>query len=258
MPRYAEDEQRQGRYGRGDYENEGGQWEENEDRRGGGSRRGFGAMDREGRASSRSQGRDEYGEFEGEESEGRRGGWEEEEDYGRGQRGGRFENEGEWEEEEDYGGREGRGRRGFAGMDPVERREIASRGGRASSHIQGRGEYGQFEGEDEGYEGRGNRGRGGWEEEEEGHRQRGGRGFASMDLEERRELASRGGRASSHSQARDEYGHFAGEGNGRSRSRGGSESRSRGGGGSRRGFAAMSQQQRRKIAAMGGHASHRG
>jgi hypothetical protein len=44
-----------------------------------------------------------------------------------------------------------RSNRGFAAMDEDERREIASRGGRASARIQGRDEQGRFEGREQRY-----------------------------------------------------------------------------------------------------------
>lgn len=74
-------------------------------------------------------------------------------------------------------------RRGFAAMDPEERREIARRGGEASHGGRGRVGRSRYEDEERGFR---SRGRGG----------DGRRGFAAMDPEEQREIARMGGEAS--------------------------------------------------------------
>ena len=76
-----------------------------------------------------------------------------------------------------------------------------------------------------------------------------GRGFASMDPERRRELASRGGRASARSRRDDDR-----QDSRRSESSRYDDDRR---GDSRRGFAAMDPRRQRQIARMGGRASHR-
>lgn len=172
-------------------------------------------------------------------------------------------------------------RRGFAAMEPEQRRRIARRGGQAShggrrsdydyfdederdweeEGLQTRGyrdtDYDEYEDEDEGYYADYD------EDEDEGYSQsrRGGRGsgrrgFAGMDPERQRRIASMGGRAGHGGRSRDEYEDLDYErGNG-----GGSSRRSaRGGRGtSRRGFAAMDPEKQRRIASMGGRASHGG
>src|SRR5947208_3509410 len=81
-------------------------------------------------------------------------------------------------------------RRGFAAMDPEERRRIARRGGEASHG--GRGS--------EGGRGWSSEGRGGYSERGGGSSGRSSgnsrRGFAAMDPEEQRRIARKGGEAS--------------------------------------------------------------
>lgn len=67
-----------------------------------------------------------------------------------------------------------------------------------------------------------------------GERKRSGRGFAGMDDQRRREIARQGGKASSHSQRRDEHGQFAGRSARPGGETGGSRDGSRGRGGSTR------------------------
>lgn len=208
--------------------------ENQQSERSGRSRRGFASMDPEEQREIASRG--------GRASHGGRGRQyeDENEDFGNrrsGRRSSSYYDEGE---DADRGQGRGSSRRGFAGMDREEQREISSRGGHMSSRMQDRDEYGQFAGEDEeDWGGRsagrrsfsafdedededfGNRRSSGRrssssydEEEDEGRGQSRGssrRGFASMDPEEQREIASRGGRASARAQNRDEYGQFAGE-----------------------------------------------
>jgi general stress protein YciG len=145
-------------------------WDEDDDRRG---------------WNARNEPRDEYGRFT---SGGSRGGW----------RGGS-----QYDDDDDYGrgrSRYGSSRRGFAGMDPEEQREIARRGGEAASRMEERDEYGRFAGY-------GSRGGGGYgyarssrfdDDDDDRYGSRGGsrRGFASMDPEEHRRISSMGGRAS--------------------------------------------------------------
>jgi len=124
-----------------------------------------------------------------------------------------------------YSSQQGGGRRGFAAMEPEQRRQIASRGGRMSHRSQdedwdeneqndersyrtsgrnrddddyssygseGGGDYapryssGRDYDEDEGY----------YDDDEGSRRGRGRQGFASMDEDEQRRIASMGGRAS--------------------------------------------------------------
>ena len=80
----------------------------------------------------------------------------------------------------------------------------------------------------------------------------GGRGFASMDPERRRELASRGGRAS-HSSGSDRSWD---DDRSRGRSSQGSRYEDEQRGASRRGFAAMDPERHRQISRRGGRASH--
>lgn len=136
------------------------------------------------------------------------------------------------DENEDYGEqRGGRSRRGFAAMDPEEQREIASRGGRASHGGRGRNNEGRYHDEDQDDEERYSRSgryqdedryedededesnyrsnRRNYDDEDErsygrSRGQGGGRGFASMDPEERREIARRGGQASHGGRGRNE------------------------------------------------------
>src|SRR5438132_540779 len=95
----------------------------------------------------------------------------------------------------------GRGRQGFASMDPEEQREIASMGGRASHGGRGRDYYD----DDESSSRRSSSGRSSSrdDDDERGGSGRGRQGFASMDPEERREIASMGGRASHGGRGRD-------------------------------------------------------
>jgi hypothetical protein len=128
-------------------------------------------------------------------------------------------------------------------------------GGRSS----GRGRSSRDYDEDYGG-GRSHRGRSSsYDDNHGGGRSSGGRGFASMDRDEVRRIASMGGHAA-------HGGRSQNRGGGRDRSdenqgsrggshRGGSSSNS---GNSNRGFASMSPEQRRRISAMGGHASHGG
>jgi hypothetical protein len=92
-------------------------------------------------------------------------------------------------------------------------------------------------------------GRSSWRREDDGDgRREESRGFAGMDPERRRELASRGGRASARSRRDDDRGGRRSE-----VSRYDDDRR----GGSRRGFAAMDPRRHRQISRMGGRASHR-
>lgn len=91
--------------------------------------------------------------------------------------------------------------RGFASMSPEKRRKIARLGGQASRGGRGR----DWQSEDNNY------GRNESEEREmeSSHQdRRGRRGFASMDPEERRRIASMGGRASHGGRGRDWEGSF--------------------------------------------------
>jgi general stress protein YciG len=97
-----------------------------------------------------------------------------------------------------------RGRRGFAAMDPEERREIARRGGEASARSRPREELGFAAMDPE--ERREIARRGG--EASARSRPREELGFAAMDPEERREIARRGGEASARSRPRDARGRF--------------------------------------------------
>lgn len=170
----------------------------------------------------------------------------------------RYSSYGRYEDEEEYGDdyvddyedegyraeRRGRGRQGFASMDRRQVREIARKGGRAS---QGGSSYNQNE-----YEagwGTGSSGSlgGNWNE---GRRGRGGRGFASMDREEVRKIARRGGR---HSHDNSSNG---GSSNGRSNGR--RTRSSSNGNGHSQGFGSMSRGRVREIARKGGNASHGG
>lgn len=179
-------------------------YDERDDERGGrsrtaSSRRGFAAMDpdeqreiaREGGRAAHAQG--VAHEFTSEEAReaGRRG--------GQMSRGGRGRDEDyDYESEGRRGERNSSSRRGFAAMDPEERREIARQGGQSrweESDDDRRGyasrrqddDYDDY-GEDE-------------SEDQEGGRMsqrqdRSRRGFASMDPERRREIERRGGEAS--------------------------------------------------------------
>jgi general stress protein YciG len=131
--------------------------------------------------------------------------------------------------------------RGFAAMDREEQRRIASMGGRASHGGRGR----DYE-DDQDYE-----------EEDLGNREdrdygSSRRGFAAMDPQEQRRIAAEGGRASHGGWGRD-YEEDDQDYEEDASSRG---NHNRGSG--ERGFAAMDPQQQRRIAAMGGRASHSG
>jgi general stress protein YciG len=88
----------------------------------------------------------------------------------------------------------GHSRRGFAGMDPEEQREISRMGGRASHGGRGR-DY-----EEDDWRSRGRSSRDYDEDRGNGHSRR---GFAAMDPEEQREISRMGGRASHGSRGRD-------------------------------------------------------
>ena len=167
--------------------------------------------------------------------------WQDEERYGGGYESRRGEYGGRYEDDYERGSDrydEPRSRRGFASMDPEEHRQISREGGRMS-HGGERGRDWDY-GDD--------RERRSFREPDEGAWSR--RGFASMDPEEQRRIASMGGRASHGGQGRDwNY----------------DDDRERRsfrvpdeGGRSRRGFAAMDPEEQRRIASMGGRASHGG
>jgi ferritin-like metal-binding protein YciE/general stress protein YciG len=255
--------------GRGSYSDDDVRYERSGSSR---SRRGFAAMDPEERREIASMGgRARWGYDDDDDDRERRSsssrrGREEDDEY---RSSGRFSSRGR-DEEDDGRSRSssGQGRRGFAAMDPEERREIASMGGRAR--------WG-YDDDDDDRERRSSSSRRNREEDGDDRYERSGssrsqRGFAAMDPEERREIASMGGRArwgydddddrerrsSSSRRSREDddddrsrsYSSWRrrdDEDDGRSRSSSGH---------SRRGFAAMDPEQRRRIAAMGGRASH--
>ena len=86
-------------------------------------------------------------------------------------------------------------------MDPEQQREIASMGGRASHG--GRGRFYEDEGDYRGLT-RYSQSHNDSDREDQGREDRGGnhRGFASMDPEERREIARRGGQSSNGGRSR--------------------------------------------------------
>lgn len=157
--------------------------------------------------------RDEYGRFVSEDEDNRRH-YSDNSGYSSSSGRGRTSHrEDDYNDREDYdrGGRSqwrggNSGGRGFASMDPEEQHEIARRGGEASARMQSRDEYGQFDGygrgqsssrsrsENDYYDDEDDRFRGGNISGNNGGNRR--RGFATMDPERRREIASRGGRAS--------------------------------------------------------------
>ena len=179
-------------------------------------------------------------------------------------------------------------RRGFAAVDPEERREIARMGGHASHG--GNGHNGKATSSRSGYSGSGHSSREvdsydddnfdyhrrRDEDDYESDHSRGGsdegrgrQGFASMDNEGRREVARMGGEAShrgrgnSYDDFQDfdyesEYDDQDYENDGGARYHGGSSNRSSSNGHGRKGFASMDQEERREIALMDGRASHDG
>lgn len=148
--------------------------------------------------------------------------------------------------------RRGRGdedRRGFASMDPEEVRRIASMGGRAAHERGTAHEWDSREAREAGHRGGLSRGRSYRDRDYDDDYDGGRRSRSSYQNDDYDDNDDRGGSYRS----RGNYDYDDDYGRGASYNRGGNSGRS-----SRRGFAAMSPEQRSRIARMGGEASHGG